>query len=172
MWGKWIEWGSCDKCGGQMRRNRQIVQMAEKGGRMCQMGASEETRKCKRQCHKAVYCEWKDWEDEAPCSVSCGVGMIKRVRLLQPTDKAPEVIMDDEIEEHVDDDLQELLAKDQRRRLKQVVMSFACGSIGSFVVFLVLVAVYRSTGRRFASPSHGRVGLVCEPSMASGSAGV
>merc|ERR1712072_563814 len=119
MWGKWIEWGACDKCGGQMKRNRQIVQMAEKGGSLCSMAASEETKKCKRQCHKEVFCEWRDWEDEAPCSVSCGVGMIKRVRYLHATDKIPEIVMNDAVGHHVHKDLKEHVELEEHRRLKQ-----------------------------------------------------
>merc|ERR1712048_195538 len=31
-WGEWSDWGACDKCGGQRKRDRKIAQMPENGG--------------------------------------------------------------------------------------------------------------------------------------------
>merc|ERR1711957_575944 len=89
IWGAWMGWGACDKCGGQRKRTRQILKMPEDGGEPCTPGASEETEKCKRQCHAPVYCAWSGWEEEGDCSVTCGVGTVKRIRYLQAHAQQP-----------------------------------------------------------------------------------
>merc|ERR1711865_1172872 len=86
------EWGACDKCGGQRKRTRQIFKMAEDGGNPCTPGASEETEKCKRQCHAPVFCAWSAWEEDGGCSVTCGTGTVKRVRYLQARAQASTLV--------------------------------------------------------------------------------
>lgn len=88
-WGKWMEWGACDKCGGQRKRTRQIVHLPDPQGAPCIPGASEETTDCPRRCHEPIYCVWSNWEEEESCSVTCGIGSIKRVRYLKATHTAP-----------------------------------------------------------------------------------
>merc|ERR1712232_285787 len=83
-WGEWSDWGQCDKCGGQRKRNRHIDQMPEDGGRPCFPNASEQVGKCDRHCHEVFYCKWSDWAEapDAKCSRTCGDGTIQVERHL------------------------------------------------------------------------------------------
>jgi len=90
IWGIWQEWSSCDKCGGQRKRFRLILQMPEDGGAACKPEASEETSKCPRECERS-YCTWGPW-DTGECSVSCGIGSVRRVRYLVATETPPETL--------------------------------------------------------------------------------
>jgi len=135
VWGSWMEWGACDKCGGQRKRTRQILKMAEDGGNPCTPGASEETEKCKRQCHTPVFCAWSAWEEEEGCSVTCGTGTVKRVRYLQARAQASTLV---EIDPKVKDDLE----MDDKRRSREVWLSFAAGNLVSVAcVMLAMVAL-------------------------------
>lgn len=138
-WGKWMEWGACDKCGGQRKRTRQIHRMPELGGTPCQFSASEETTACKRQCHDPLYCVWTDWEEEGHCSTTCGAGSVKRIRYLQPSKVAPKVIDEAALYE------QGLVAgaQLQARRRREVFLSFFVGGGSAFVAILVVMAVMR-----------------------------
>jgi len=139
-WGVWMEWGACDKCGGQRKRNRQIVRMPEEGGTPCVAGASEETEECKRECHKQVFCAWNSWEDEGACSTSCGVGTVKRVRYLQVSngEETSSVIAEAEIHDGID------FKTSPDNHLREVMLSFACGSVASFMAVLVVMLAVRS----------------------------
>jgi len=87
IWGVWQDWSSCDKCGGQRKRFRLMLQMPEDGGAPCQPEASEETGKCPQQCDR-TYCSWGNWE-VGECSVTCGVGTKRRVRYLVASAQPP-----------------------------------------------------------------------------------
>jgi len=137
LWGNWMEWGACDKCGGQRKRSRQIVRMPEDGGLPCTPGASEETEKCKRECHKQIFCAWNSWEDEGSCSATCGVGTVKRVRYLQVSTQAG-IVSAAELHKDLDSTTPE------NHHLREVMLSFACGSVASFMVVLVVMFALRS----------------------------
>lgn len=140
VWGVWLEWGACDKCGGERKRSRQITRMPDAGGSPCETHASEETEKCKRQCHKPIYCEWGKWEEQDKCSVSCGEGIVTRVRYLQISERPTGLISKVE-------DLN-LRMKNQEvfegKRTREVILSFAAGGLASFVVMMVAMAVLRT----------------------------
>uniref|UniRef100_A0A7S4PXZ7 Spondin domain-containing protein n=1 Tax=Alexandrium monilatum TaxID=311494 RepID=A0A7S4PXZ7_9DINO len=89
VWGTWQDWGSCDRCGGQKKRFRFILQMPKDGGAPCQPEASEETTECPRRCNTGVYCTWGDWRQVGECSVSCGVGQARRERSLVASSELP-----------------------------------------------------------------------------------
>jgi len=158
LWGSWMEWGACDKCGGQRKRSRQIVRMPEDGGTPCETRASEETTKCKRQCHKPVYCEWGKWQAEGECSVSCGTGSVKRVRYLAVTDEPLGLI--ERTEQFPG------LVNDQKTiadgHLRDVVMSFACGGLVSFGIMMVATFALRAR-RSVQDVPHDRDDWACNP---------
>jgi len=142
LWSKWMQWGACDKCGGQRKRNRQILRMADDGGDPCIPGASEETERCKRKCHDPIYCAWSNWEDEGACSVTCGVGMLKRVRYLQTTAvlDALAALNDDSIRH----DLDQSFGPDDTSHLRSLVLSFACGCVLPFTLIILGIVVTKS----------------------------
>jgi len=83
-WGDWTQWGACDKCGGQKKRHRQIMQMPANGA-VCPVEASEDLAKCPRVCHgiaQGSYCTWQAWDSWGSCDMSCGKGVRKRRRIL------------------------------------------------------------------------------------------
>merc|ERR1711957_173499 len=135
-WGEWMEWGACDKCGGQRKRTRQIERMPEDGGEPCSAGASEETQKCKRQCHAPVFCSWSAWEEEGGCSVTCGVGTVKRVRYLQAKAEPPAAAR---LYEKVKD-----APVDDNGRRREVMLSFAGGSMVTFAGVMIAMVALRA----------------------------
>jgi len=145
QWGEWMQWGACDKCGGQRKRTRQIIAMPEDGGEPCEMGASEEVDDCPRQCHTTYWCEWGDWEDDGDCSATCGTGIIKRARYLQAS-----AIPVESLAQVYDDLQQEDAAEDNYS--KDVVLSFGSGGLVSLTLFLVISRAMRSASQSHTEP--------------------
>jgi len=114
--------------------------MPEDGGDPCEAGASEETEKCKRQCHKPVFCEWGKWQNEGECSVTCGTGVVKRVRYLQMTNKPTGQI--NLVEEYEDLAQKQKVVADSH--VRDIVISFASGGLLSFVALMVAMFVLRT----------------------------
>lgn len=84
-WGDWSDWGACDKCGGERKRNRHI-QQPPAGGQVCDPGASEELDACPRTCDdstEGMACAWATWEPWSTCSATCGSGRRQRRRNLE-----------------------------------------------------------------------------------------
>lgn len=88
---EWTDWSDCDKCGGQKRRNRHIIQMPRNKGAPCedQKGnpwPAEETAACERACGELQCCVWGPWTPEGVCMTpnakNCGPGFQKLVRQL------------------------------------------------------------------------------------------
>jgi len=89
----WTPWSDCDKCGGQKRRNRHIVQMPKNKGDPCEYvngtpWPAEETSACERACYSGEpqCCVWGQWAPEGDCKTvnakNCGPGYQKHVRKL------------------------------------------------------------------------------------------
>jgi len=145
LWGNWMGWGACDKCGGERKRTRQILRMPEEGGTPCPDGASEEVTKCLRKCHDPVFCVWTQWEDEGSCSATCGEGTIKRVRYLQATKDKPEHVIDGTEDDFVSKNQiyrREVSESDSRTR--ELILSFASGGLVSFVGVMIVMIALRS----------------------------
>jgi len=88
-WGKWSEWGACDKCNGQRHRFRNIASMPEFGGKDCLLSDTEETDRCARLCHGPLWCSWGDWSEYSRCTKTCGKGTMRRERHLTLTESQP-----------------------------------------------------------------------------------
>jgi len=147
LWGNWMGWGACDKCGGERKRTRQILRMPEEGGTPCPDGASEEVTKCPRKCHDPVFCVWTQWEDEGSCSATCGEGTIKRVRYLQATKDEPEHVISGMDLVNEDDMMssftqRKIIESDSRTR--ELILSFASGGLVSFVGVMIVMIALRS----------------------------
>jgi len=146
-----MQWGACDKCGGQMKRNRQIETMPDNNGSPCPVGASEETKKCIRQCHEPVFCEWSKWEEDGECSVTCGTGSVKHVRYLQATKQPKEPLqLSDKaaVYSGLEEELDAKVAVTGRRR-REILLSFGAGGLLSFVA-----AVVGTFASRTPAPQH------------------
>lgn len=138
QWSQWMAWGACDKCGGQRKRIRGILRMAEAGGTPCSLTSTEETSNCTRGCHDTVFCGWGPWENEGECSVTCGTGAQKRTRYLQariPRDDPAALFEQNGMHPR-------LKALDDNRR-REVVLSFLCGGLVSFAAVLVTLGTVR-----------------------------
>ncbi|KAK2838428.1 hypothetical protein Q7C36_013242 [Tachysurus vachellii] len=84
MLSEWISWSPCSAtCGMGMRSRERYVKVFPEDGSSCRE-PTEETEKCvvNDDCSPSscIVTEWADWE---PCSVSCGVGMKKRARMMK-----------------------------------------------------------------------------------------
>lgn len=84
MLSEWISWSPCSAtCGMGMRSRERYVKVFPEDGLSCKE-PTEETEKCvvNDDCSPSscIVTEWADWE---LCSVSCGVGMKKRVRMMK-----------------------------------------------------------------------------------------
>ncbi|KAK3535615.1 hypothetical protein QTP70_017805 [Hemibagrus guttatus] len=84
MLSEWISWSPCSAtCGMGMRSRERYVKVFPEDGSSCRE-PTEETEKCvvNEDCSPSscIVTEWADWE---PCSVSCGVGMKKRARMMK-----------------------------------------------------------------------------------------
>lgn len=83
---RWSEWGAYSECsvscgGGESHRQRSILAEAQNGGRACAAGDSRMVTPCNIAPCAAQYCVWSQWSTWRQCSVSCGVGQIKRHRM-------------------------------------------------------------------------------------------
>ncbi|XP_060783053.1 spondin-1b isoform X2 [Neoarius graeffei] len=84
MLSEWIIWSPCSAtCGMGMRSRERYIKVFPEDGSSCRE-PTEETEKCvvNDDCSPSscIVTEWADWE---PCSVSCGVGMKKRARMMK-----------------------------------------------------------------------------------------
>lgn len=130
-WNAWSEWSVCDKCGGERKRSRTIGTMPKHMGRPCAYENSEEVVKCPRQCHDTIYCVWSDWS-AGDCSTKCGKGFIRKERnLIQSTTPGTEKLF-------------EITEVTESSRLQDLAVSFASGSL---VTFLVLVVTRKAIQR-------------------------
>ncbi|XP_062856878.1 spondin-1b isoform X2 [Trichomycterus rosablanca] len=84
MLSEWISWSPCSaSCGMGMRSRERYIKAFPEDGSSCRE-PTEETEKCvvNDDCSPSscVVTEWADWET---CSVSCGVGVKKRTRMMK-----------------------------------------------------------------------------------------
>uniref|UniRef100_A0A3B3TME1 Spondin 1b n=1 Tax=Poecilia latipinna TaxID=48699 RepID=A0A3B3TME1_9TELE len=84
MMSEWISWSACSvSCGMGMRSRERYVKQYPEDGSLCQL-QTEETEKCvvNDECSPSscVVTEWGEWD---PCSITCGVGMRRRERMVK-----------------------------------------------------------------------------------------
>eukprot|EP00933_Yihiella_yeosuensis_P042894 TRINITY_DN37562_c0_g1_i1.p1 TRINITY_DN37562_c0_g1~~TRINITY_DN37562_c0_g1_i1.p1 ORF type:complete len:898 (-),score=127.82 TRINITY_DN37562_c0_g1_i1:113-2527(-) len=86
----WTSWNACSKScgGGQHKRSRSINSFAQHGGMNCQEADLEEVESCSTQPCNAdknfakVNCEWSVWTSWTSCPATCGVGQVRRSRIV------------------------------------------------------------------------------------------
>jgi len=173
-WADWQQWGDCDKCGGQKRRVRHVIEHPACGGEMCEPGHAEEVDACPRKCHDKVFCTWAEWGGWGQCDAICGKGARIRQReltlLVEGTDEyaAAEKNWTGQIQSRQDHQgsVEAIAGLDERtieeklkmlklqtqgietRRYQELIVSFACGGISLVAVLLVFRVYSRSVENR------------------------
>jgi len=140
-WNDWNQWGACDKCDGQRQRTRTILHMPENFGQPCRFEHSEETTGCDRACgHKKFYCVWSEWSVGA-CSVTCGAGFKRKERALRSVEKLPPqpggIALYQKTREMIS----------TQSRLQDLTISFACGFLICFLVFIMGMRMFNHFNR-------------------------
>lgn len=122
-----------------MYRDRQIKTMPSEDGKPCD-GETIDVKECRRNCKSDVFCQWSDWEDEDDCSVTCGEGIVKRVRNLKvfPADGANDIESKAALPQHLD-----VEDNDDEGSIRELVLSFVCGGSVSLGVLMVALAINR-----------------------------
>ncbi|CAE7632321.1 HMCN1 [Symbiodinium microadriaticum] len=134
-WSEWSDWGACDKCGGQMKRFRNVIRPSQCGGSGCSAEGAEETASCPRKCHELSYCTWGDWRPYGECTATCGNGIKKRTRMLKIVNEPVKSIIGENIL-GADDlerklvELTERAGQLQASRSRQLAACFTAGFLG------------------------------------------
>jgi len=148
----WLDWGACDRCGGQMYRYRHIVHYPQHGGRLCRPMDVKQVATCPTPCHQLKYCSWADWNDWGDCTAKCGSGRRQRRRLLQLTTKP-----DDSIAAMAKyEELASLAQQVEASHMQELIAAFAAGCISFVAVFTAMKGcpnVSQESGRRLANPA-------------------
>eukprot|EP00931_Biecheleriopsis_adriatica_P063577 TRINITY_DN3852_c0_g1_i1.p1 TRINITY_DN3852_c0_g1~~TRINITY_DN3852_c0_g1_i1.p1 ORF type:complete len:2026 (+),score=365.24 TRINITY_DN3852_c0_g1_i1:79-6078(+) len=147
LWTQWLEWGACDRCGGQMKRVRHIASHPQCGGMACKRGAAEQITNCTRSCRDKTFCVWNPWGDYGPCTATCGAGLQSRERRLHPVAQIPgygyasQYTETDGVGMDFQMKFEELHARTQKMessRTQVLVLAFTAGSFSLAAVFGVV----------------------------------
>jgi len=143
--GDWEEWGACDKCAGQRRRIRNILQHPKNGGKNCDDGAWEEIGKCPRRCHEKLFCTWNGWLEWSKCSANCGIAKRVRKRYLGLSHKPAELPKSKQELMEKFATIQ-IAASDTSHHVEDLALAFACGALSLGVLVGVVRVVSRIRG--------------------------
>uniref|UniRef100_A0A7S2NEM3 Spondin-like TSP1 domain-containing protein n=1 Tax=Alexandrium andersonii TaxID=327968 RepID=A0A7S2NEM3_9DINO len=144
---EWQEWSACDKCNGQKKRFRDVLQYASDGGMNCDHLGTEELGECDSPCHTDnTVCAWGDWKEWGQCSAVCGEGRRSRRRYLGAE---PTSIFDLEGKSIADPESSASKRFDELRQMRQRLASHsvqgpALAFSGGCLSFLLAFAVIRS----------------------------
>eukprot|EP00930_Biecheleria_cincta_P043010 TRINITY_DN29585_c0_g3_i1.p1 TRINITY_DN29585_c0_g3~~TRINITY_DN29585_c0_g3_i1.p1 ORF type:complete len:1650 (-),score=229.96 TRINITY_DN29585_c0_g3_i1:405-5297(-) len=85
----WTSWSACSRScgGGQRQRSRSISRYPRGGGRACSKADLQQLGACSSQaCISAVFgkvdCVWSAWTSWSSCPATCGMGQVRRSRLV------------------------------------------------------------------------------------------
>jgi len=157
-YGEWVEWGACDKCGGERTRFRHITEHARHGGKSCEPFEAEEVGACPRQCHEKKYCTWGDWGSWGECTARCGEGKRARRRHLNLTlvPSEPPAPAEELVGAYAE--LRRQAEGLEARRGTELATAFACGFCSFVAALAGLRAVLASRSARGRSPGTVSVG--------------
>lgn len=144
--GEWEVWSACDKCGGQRKRFRKIVNYPQYGGASCKPFDHEETVACPLKCHAKHYCTWSDWQSWGSCTETCGPSKRSRRRYLYTTTEhsGPPQSVSEMLAEY---QLLQLQAERlEHWNLQNLIVAFFSGSF-TFVVGCLVASRYASECR-------------------------
>ncbi|CAJ1364409.1 unnamed protein product [Effrenium voratum] len=82
--GDWGYWRPCSaSCGGgEMQRNRPVLQEPRNGGTPCAESFISQVKPCNTEPCSSDICTWTHWTAWGTCSASCGAGEMRRHRAL------------------------------------------------------------------------------------------
>jgi len=153
VWKDWGDWSACDKCGGQRKRFRHVMQEPRCGGTLCDANNAEETTNCTRMCHEPMYCKWGDWHQWSACSTTCGKALKSRMRQLSLTNEKPLRFLEEydaasdpsgtQLKQKIQN-VRQQTRELQSRRTQEYVAAFACGGFSLIVGFAVVRVASRS----------------------------